>query len=101
MVWLVHRRIGLQPRNEVRIGEHHLAIGFEIGQPRNHVGTDLLARATRPIEDQRLALELANVGQQRLVALVHDVQIGEPELVEFGNQIAVEVRPFGAFVDPP
>lgn len=45
--------------------------------------------------------ELANIGQQRLVALVHDVRIREPELVEFGDEIAVEVRSFGAFVDSP
>lgn len=48
VVCLVHRCIGLQPHNEVRIGQDHLAIGFEIGQPRGHVGADLVARTTRP-----------------------------------------------------
>ncbi len=101
MVSLVHPGIGLQPHDEVRIGKDHLPIGFEIGQPRSHVAANLVARTTRPVEDQRLVPELADVAQQRLVALVQDMQMGEPELVEFGDEIAVEVRPFGAFVDSP
>ncbi|MCY1244100.1 hypothetical protein D9M72_571550 [compost metagenome] len=32
---------------------------------------------------------------------MHDVQIGKAQPVEFGNQITIKIRPFGALVDAP
>ena len=100
-VCIVHWRIGLQPCDEIRIGQNHLAVGFEIRQPRSHVGADLIARAARPVQDQRLLPELADVAQKRLVALMHDVHISETQPVELADQIAVEIRPLDAFIDAP
>jgi hypothetical protein len=42
----------------------------------------------------------AYVPQQPLVAGMQDVQVGKAKLAEFGDQIAIEVWAFRAFVDP-
>ena len=100
-ICFVHRRTGLQPCDEIRVSKDHLAVGFQIGQPRSHVSADLVARTTWPVHDQRLLPKRAYVAQQLLVAGMHDVQVSKTKLVEFGDQIAVEGRAFRAFVDTP
>ncbi|MNY49992.1 hypothetical protein D3C86_1854640 [compost metagenome] len=77
--------MGLQALDEIRVGQDHLAIGFHVRESRRHVGANLLSGATRAIEDQGLLPQRANVRQQCFVALVHDVQIGKPKLVEFSH----------------
>lgn len=32
-IGLIHRRVGLQALDEIRVRQHHLAIGFQVGQP--------------------------------------------------------------------
>ena len=88
----VHRRTGLQPCDEIRVGKDHLAVGFQIGQPRSYVSADLVARTTGPIQDQRLLPQRAYVAQQRLVAAMRNVRLSKTQLVEFGDQVAVEGR---------
>src|SRR6266403_5553197 len=61
----VHRRSGFHPCDEIRVGKDHLAVGFQIGQPRSHVNADLVARTTGPVHDQRLLPPRAYVAQQQ------------------------------------
>jgi hypothetical protein len=69
----VHRRARLQAFDEIRIGQDHLVVGFQIGHSRSQVSADLVAWTTGPVHDQRLLPQRAQVGQEMLVAVVRDV----------------------------
>ncbi len=57
---IVHRRMGMQALDEIRVRQHHLSVGFHILQ-------------------------------QRLIALNHDMQVRQSQLVELSDQIAIPV----------
>src|SRR5712664_5030049 len=61
----VHRRSVFYPCDEIRVSEDHLAVGFQVGQPRSHVSADLVARTTGPVHDQRLPPQRAYVPSSR------------------------------------
>ncbi len=100
-IGFVHWRTGLHPRDEIPVGKDQLAVGFQIGRPRSNVSADLVAWTTGPVHDQSLLPQRAYVAHQLLVAGMQDVDVSKTQLVEFGNQMAVEGRAFGAFIDPP
>lgn len=52
VVCLVQWCVSLYPLNEVRVGQHHLAVCFKLGHTVDDVVTDLLARAARAIQYQ-------------------------------------------------
>jgi len=86
-VGLVQWRPGLQARREVGIGERPLADRHHIGPARLDIGTQRLERALGAQQDQGLRPELPEVGQQRLVPEVEQVEVGEADLVQFGDQM--------------
>lgn len=94
----VQRCACLQACDEVGVGQGHLTIGLQISQARGHVLAEVFACSLWPVQDQCLVPELAQIRQQRFVAVVHDVQVGQAELVEFAHEIPVEVRAFIAMV---
>ncbi|WP_345891173.1 substrate binding domain-containing protein [Burkholderia sp. Ax-1719] len=57
----VHRRIRLDAFDEIRIREHHRAVGFEIGDTRSDVRADLVARSAGTIQHQRARPQLGEM----------------------------------------
>jgi hypothetical protein len=86
-VGLVQWRPGLQARREVGIGERPLADRHHIGPARLDIGAQRFERALGAQQDQGLRPELPEVGQQRLVPEVEQVEVGEADLVQFGDQM--------------
>src|SRR5690606_7323225 len=67
---LVHRRADPEALHEIGVGEDHRTVRLEVGEARSHVGADLLPWPPRPIHDQRPLEARADLGQERLIALV-------------------------------
>lgn len=57
----VHRCAGLQARDEIRVGQHHLAIGFQFGEPRGYIRSKLVTgrpgrfRIKAPVQSLRMS----------------------------------------------